>query len=152
MLGFRCEEREALSEEDFDLVFHQCSLVTYANHWSCRTNEAAGRGFDRQYLVCGEPARSAWSCRLVRHQRGSRCDDVHLLLIGKLGNRVNSICPGLIATAIWEGDRNNVPGLIERMENNIAPKEMGVRRRHRRCGPVLRLRCIALRDRRGYRG
>ena len=39
--------------------------------------------------------------------------------------RVNAICPGLIATAIWEPDRQNVPGLIERMEDGIALKRWG---------------------------
>ncbi len=39
--------------------------------------------------------------------------------------RVNAICPGLIATAIWEGDRQNIPGLIERLEDGIALKRWG---------------------------
>ena len=39
--------------------------------------------------------------------------------------RVNSLCPGLIATAIWEHDRQNIPGLIERLEDNIALKRWG---------------------------
>ncbi|MEM7365328.1 MAG: SDR family NAD(P)-dependent oxidoreductase [Pseudomonadota bacterium] len=39
--------------------------------------------------------------------------------------RVNAICPGLIATAIWEDNRQNIPGLIERMEDQIALKEWG---------------------------
>ena len=44
---------------------------------------------------------------------------------GAQGVRVNAICPGLIATAIWEDDRNNVPGLIERLEDGIALKRWG---------------------------
>ena len=44
---------------------------------------------------------------------------------GAQGIRVNAICPGLIATAIWEGDRRNVPGLIERLEDGIALKRWG---------------------------
>ena len=44
---------------------------------------------------------------------------------GAQGIRVNAICPGLIATAIWEGDRNNIPGLIERLEDGIALKRWG---------------------------
>ena len=44
---------------------------------------------------------------------------------GADGIRVNAICPGLIATAIWEGDRQNVPGLIERLEDGIALKRWG---------------------------
>ena len=39
--------------------------------------------------------------------------------------RVNSLCPGLIATAIWEQDRQNIPGLIERLEDGIALKRWG---------------------------
>ena len=39
--------------------------------------------------------------------------------------RVNAICPGLIATAIWEKDRSNVPGLIEEMEDLVALKRWG---------------------------
>ena len=44
---------------------------------------------------------------------------------GAQGVRVNAICPGLIATAIWESDRNNIPGLIERLEDGIALKRWG---------------------------
>ena len=44
---------------------------------------------------------------------------------GPHGVRVNAICPGLIATAIWENDRNNVPGLIEEMEDLVALKRWG---------------------------
>ncbi len=44
---------------------------------------------------------------------------------GAHGIRVNAICPGLIATAIWEGDRQNIPGLIERLEDGIALKRWG---------------------------
>ena len=44
---------------------------------------------------------------------------------GAEGIRVNSLCPGLIATAIWEPDRQNIPGLIERLEDNISLKRWG---------------------------
>ncbi|MFP6806678.1 MAG: SDR family NAD(P)-dependent oxidoreductase [Pseudomonadales bacterium] len=44
---------------------------------------------------------------------------------GNDGIRVNAICPGLIATAIWEDNRNNIPGLIESMEENISLKRWG---------------------------
>ena len=44
---------------------------------------------------------------------------------GPSGIRVNALCPGLIATAIWEDDRNNIPGLIERLEEGIALKRWG---------------------------
>ena len=44
---------------------------------------------------------------------------------GAHGIRVNAICPGLIATAIWEPDRQNIPGLIERLEDGIALKRWG---------------------------
>ena len=44
---------------------------------------------------------------------------------GAQGIRVNAICPGLIATAIWENDRRSVPGLIERLEDGIALKRWG---------------------------
>jgi len=44
---------------------------------------------------------------------------------GPEGIRVNAICPGLIATAIWEDNRQNIPGLIEKMEQGIALKRWG---------------------------
>ncbi|MBS05163.1 MAG: hypothetical protein CMQ24_20995, partial [Gammaproteobacteria bacterium] len=44
---------------------------------------------------------------------------------GPSGIRVNAICPGLIATAIWEDNRNNIPGLIEQLEEQIALKRWG---------------------------
>jgi len=44
---------------------------------------------------------------------------------GPDGIRVNAICPGLIATAIWEDNRQNIPGLIEDMEERIALKRWG---------------------------
>ncbi|MEM7219412.1 MAG: SDR family NAD(P)-dependent oxidoreductase [Pseudomonadota bacterium] len=44
---------------------------------------------------------------------------------GPSGIRVNAICPGLIATAIWEDNRKNVPGLIEQLEAQIALKRWG---------------------------
>ena len=45
---------------------------------------------------------------------------------GPDGVRVNSIAPGLIATAIWEDARNNVPGLIDDLAGQIALKRWGV--------------------------
>ncbi len=44
---------------------------------------------------------------------------------GPSGIRVNSISPGLIATAIWEESRNTVPGLTEELEERIALKRWG---------------------------
>ena len=44
---------------------------------------------------------------------------------GPDGIRVNSIAPGLIATAIWEDARNNVPGLIDDLAGQIALKRWG---------------------------
>jgi len=44
---------------------------------------------------------------------------------GPGGIRVNSIAPGLIATAIWEEARNNVPGLIDDLAGQIALKRWG---------------------------
>jgi len=44
---------------------------------------------------------------------------------GPKGVRVNSIAPGLIATAIWEEARANVPGLVEDMAGQIALKRWG---------------------------
>lgn len=44
---------------------------------------------------------------------------------GPQGIRVNSIAPGLIATAIWEEARNTVPGLIEQLQGGIALKRWG---------------------------
>lgn len=45
---------------------------------------------------------------------------------GARGIRVNSIAPGLIATAIWEESRNTVPGLTESLQNQIALKRWGL--------------------------
>ena len=44
---------------------------------------------------------------------------------GPDGIRVNSIAPGLIATAIWEQARTEVPGLIEDLAGQIALKRWG---------------------------
>ena len=44
---------------------------------------------------------------------------------GPDGIRVNSIAPGLIATAIWEEARNDVPGLIDDLAGQIALKRWG---------------------------
>ncbi|MEM9565855.1 MAG: SDR family NAD(P)-dependent oxidoreductase [Actinomycetota bacterium] len=44
---------------------------------------------------------------------------------GPQGVRVNSICPGLIATAIWEESRRTVPGLSESLANQIPLKRWG---------------------------
>ena len=44
---------------------------------------------------------------------------------GPQGIRVNSIAPGLIATAIWEEARETVPGLKEQLEGGIALKRWG---------------------------
>ena len=44
---------------------------------------------------------------------------------GPDGIRVNSIAPGLIATAIWEDARNSVPGLIDDLAGQIALKRWG---------------------------
>ncbi len=44
---------------------------------------------------------------------------------GPKGVRVNSICPGLIATAIWEESRRNVPGLIDALAEQIPLKRWG---------------------------
>lgn len=44
---------------------------------------------------------------------------------GPSGIRVNSICPGIIATAIWEESRNNVPGLIEDLAQQVPLKRWG---------------------------
>ena len=44
---------------------------------------------------------------------------------GPDGIRVNSIAPGLIATAIWEESRNTVPGLTEQLAQQIALKRWG---------------------------
>ncbi len=44
---------------------------------------------------------------------------------GPKGIRVNSICPGIIATAIWEESRQNVPGLIEDLAQQVPLKRWG---------------------------
>ena len=45
---------------------------------------------------------------------------------GPDGIRVNSIAPGLIATAIWEEARDTVPGLIDDLAGQIALKRWGL--------------------------
>ena len=45
---------------------------------------------------------------------------------GPSGIRVNSIAPGLIATAIWEKARSEVPGLIEDLAGQVALKRWGL--------------------------
>ncbi len=45
---------------------------------------------------------------------------------GPSGIRVNSIAPGLVATAIWEEARTTVEGLIEQLEGGIALKRWGI--------------------------
>jgi NAD(P)-dependent dehydrogenase (short-subunit alcohol dehydrogenase family) len=44
---------------------------------------------------------------------------------GPKGIRVNSICPGIITTAIWEESRRTVPGLIEDLAQQIPLKRWG---------------------------
>ncbi len=44
---------------------------------------------------------------------------------GPKGIRVNSIAPGLVATAIWERARSEVPGLIEDLAAQVALKRWG---------------------------
>lgn len=44
---------------------------------------------------------------------------------GPDGIRVNSIAPGIIATAIWEESRATVPGLIEDLAQQVALKRWG---------------------------
>ena len=44
---------------------------------------------------------------------------------GPQGIRVNSICPGIITTAIWEESRRTVPGLIEDLAQQVALKRWG---------------------------
>ena len=44
---------------------------------------------------------------------------------GPRGIRVNSIAPGIIATAIWEESRATVPGLIEDLAGQVALKRWG---------------------------
>ena len=44
---------------------------------------------------------------------------------GPEGIRVNSIAPGIIATAIWEESRRTVPGLIEDLAQQVALKRWG---------------------------
>jgi NAD(P)-dependent dehydrogenase (short-subunit alcohol dehydrogenase family) len=44
---------------------------------------------------------------------------------GPQGIRVNSISPGIIATAIWEDARNNVPGLIDELAAQVPLNRWG---------------------------
>ena len=44
---------------------------------------------------------------------------------GSSGIRVNALCPGLIMTAIWEGDRRDRPALVAQLEERISLKRWG---------------------------
>lgn len=118
---------EALSEEDFDLVFsiNVRSLLMLTIGLAEPMKQRGGGSIVNISSVAslrgplGRVAYAGTKGAVDAMTRALATD------WGNWGIRVNSICPGLIATAIWEGDRNNVPGLIERMENNIALKRWG---------------------------
>jgi NAD(P)-dependent dehydrogenase (short-subunit alcohol dehydrogenase family) len=44
---------------------------------------------------------------------------------GPQGVRVNSVCPGIITTAIWEESRRTVPGLSEELAAQVPLKRWG---------------------------
>ena len=67
---------EALSEEDFDLVFSiNVRSLLMLSIGLAEPMKRRGEGIDRQHFVCSELAWSFGSRRICRYEGRSRCDD-----------------------------------------------------------------------------
>ena len=116
-----------LTEEDFDLVFSinvRSLLMLTLGLGPSMTARGGGSVINISSIASlrGPVGRVAYA-----GTKGA-VDAMTRALAADWGNksiRVNAICPGLIATAIWEDNRNNIPGLIERLEEQIALKRWG---------------------------
>ena len=116
-----------LTEEDFDLVFSinvRSLLMLPIGLGPSMTSRGGGSVINISSIASlrGPLGRVAYA-----GTKGA-VDAMTRALAADWGNdgiRVNAICPGLIATAIWEDNRNNIPGLIEQLEEQIALKRWG---------------------------
>ncbi|MBM36040.1 MAG: short-chain dehydrogenase [Acidimicrobiaceae bacterium] len=118
---------EKLTEEEIDLVFavNVRSLLTLSIGLAPSMKERGGGSIINVSSVAGVRGPGA---RVAYAGTKGAVDAMTRALAsdwGPDGVRVNSIAPGLIATAIWEESRNTVPGLIEDMEGQIALKRWG---------------------------
>ena len=116
-----------LTEEDFDLVFsinvRSLLMLTLGLGPSM-----AARGCGSVINISSIASLRGPVGRVAYAGTKGAVDAMTRALAADWGNksiRVNAICPGLIATAIWEDNRNNIPGLIERLEEQIALKRWG---------------------------
>jgi len=116
-----------LTEEDFDLVFsinvRSLLMLTLGLGPSM-----AARGGGSVINISSIASLRGPVGRVAYAGTKGAVDAMTRALAADWGNksiRVNAICPGLIATAIWEDNRNNIPGLIERLEEQIALKRWG---------------------------
>ena len=116
-----------LTEEDFDLVFsinvRSLLMLTLGLGPSM-----AARGGGSVINISSIASLRGPVGRVAYAGTKGAVDAMTRALAADWGNksiRINAICPGLIATAIWEDNRNNIPGLIERLEEQIALKRWG---------------------------
>lgn len=118
---------EALTEEDVDLVFslNVRSLLMLSIGLGASMKSRGGGAIVNISSVAGL---SGPIGRVAYAGTKGAVDAMTRALAadwGPDGIRVNSICPGLIATAIWEEARTTVPGLTEELEQGIALKRWG---------------------------
>ena len=116
-----------LTEEDFDLVFsinvRSLLMLTLGLGPSM-----AARGGGSVINISSIASLRGPVGRVAYAGTKGAVDAMTRALAADWGNKsiqINAICPGLIATAIWEDNRNNIPGLIERLEEQIALKRWG---------------------------
>tara|TARA_B100001245_G_scaffold49945_1_gene33021 strand:- start:22 stop:810 length:789 start_codon:yes stop_codon:yes gene_type:complete len=118
---------ESITEEEIDLVFavNVRSLLTLSIGLAGSMKSRGGGSIINVSSVAGVRGPGA---RVAYAGSKGAVDAMTRALAsdwGPDGIRVNSIAPGLIATAIWEESRNTIPGLIEDMEGQIALKRWG---------------------------
>jgi len=118
---------DELTEEEFDLVFSinvRSLLMLTLGLGPAMTERGGGSVINISSIASlrGRPGRVAYAGTKGAVDAMTRALAADW---GTQGIRVNAICPGLIATAIWEDNRKNIPGLIEQMEDQIALKRWG---------------------------